>query len=353
MDERLGRFDAAWFTEVLRDGGHCEAAVTAAVAEPLAFAGAVAEMARYRLSYDASGRPGPATLVGKIRGSDGIRLGMDQAMGLYDREAHFYARFSDRVPVRTPRLYHVGDGTTTPLLLEDLGGLRAGDQMRGLAGADAERLMDVLGDLHAQYWGSPALAESWIVRPAEGLFAGMVSQLVQSGVETLRERFRGRVPERVLAAATEAAPRWGEVLRLCAEGPQTLVHNDCRLDNVFFADDGTPVLIDWQIPACTRGTQDVANLLAGSMTVEDLEEHWRPLLRRYHDRLCWRGVDGYGWEECVGHYRQSVLFPLGAGIALLGSMDIGDGRGLGDAIVLRTLRHAADLESFATLGAVR
>jgi hypothetical protein len=224
--------------------------------------------------------------------------------------------------------------------------------MQGLAIADAERLMDVLADLHAEYWESPALAESWIVRPAEGLFAGMIAQLVGSGVATLRERFEGRVPDAVLVAAAEAGPHWGEVLRRCAEGPQTLVHNDCRLDNIFFDADGAPVFVDWQIPARTRGTHDVGNLLAGSMAAEDLEDHWQPLLRRYHDRLGARGIGGYGWDECVEHYRQSVLYPLGAGVALLGSLDIGDGRGLGDAIVLRALRHAAQLESFATLGAV-
>jgi hypothetical protein len=36
-------------------------------------------------------------------------------------------------------------------------------------------------------------------------------------------------------------------------------------------------------------------------------------------------------------------------MALLGDMDIGDGRGLGDCILVRCLRHIAELDSFATL----
>jgi thiamine kinase-like enzyme len=165
----------------------------------------------------------------------------------------------------------------------------------------------------------------------------------------VQERYAGRAPAGVLDAVAEAAPRWGEILQRCTEGPKTLVHNDCRLDNIFFRPDDTPVFVDWQIPGRTRGTQDVGNLLAGSMDVADLREHWQPLLRRYHDGLRAHAIDDYSWEECMQHYRQNILYPLGAGIALLGSLDIGDNRGLGDAIVLRALEHVADLDSFATV----
>lgn len=343
--DSLVALDAGWFTQVLRDGGHATAAVVGVEAEPMAFTGAVGDMARIRLEYDSSGDPGPASVVAKIRGTTEVQVGMDAAMGLYNREARFYAELADRVPVGAPCMFHIGDGDATPILMEDLGGLRVGDQMEGLSVPDAERMMDVLADLHAAFWNAPELDAEWLAEPAEGVYAAMIVQLVSSGVQTLRERFAGRVPDAVLDGVAEAAPRWGDVLRRCAEGPKTLVHNDCRLDNVFFGEDGAPVLVDWQVVARTRGTQDVGNLLAGSMDVGDLRANWESLLRRYHDRLRSRGVDDYSWEECVRHYRQNVLYPLGAGIALLGQLDIGDARGLGDAIVLRALTHIADLDS--------
>jgi hypothetical protein len=85
------------------------------------------------------------------------------------------------------------------------------------------------------------------------------------------------------------------------------------------------------------------------MDADVLKASWESLLRRYHDRLGANGVAGYSWDECVTHYRQSVLYPLGAGMALLGAMDIGDGRGLGEAIVVRALQHAADVDAFEAL----
>jgi hypothetical protein len=121
------------------------------------------------------------------------------------------------------------------------------------------------------------------------------------------------------------------------------------LDNIFFDAAGTPCLIDWQVVSHTRGTQDVANLLAGSMDVADLAREWERLLRRWHDRLLAGGVSGYSFDEGVEHYRQNLFYPLGAGMALLGDIDIGDGRGLGDAILVRCLSQISDLDALGAL----
>ncbi|MDT7607316.1 MAG: hypothetical protein QOG96_1819, partial [Pseudonocardiales bacterium] len=81
-----------------------------------------------------------------------------------------------------------------------------------------------------------------------------------------------------------------------------------------------------------------------------LRENWESLLARYHQRLSTLGVLGYSWEQCVVHYRQSLLYTLAPGIAMLGAMAIaGDERGLADTLVLRTLTHAAELDAFGTL----
>jgi hypothetical protein len=346
VPDSIGRLSADWFSEVLREGRHSEAAVIKATAEPMVITGAAGDMARVQLSYDGSGRAGPDTLIAKTRGADPMRAAMDGAMGLFAREALFYSTYADKLPVATPRCYHVGDGDQTPLLLEDLEALRMGDQLAGVLLADAERLIDLLADLHASYWGAPPADEGLLVSPGEGAYAGMIAQLVQSGAGIVAERFTGRVSDGVLSALAERAPRWGEVLVSCAEGPPTLAHNDCRLDNVFFRADGEPVLIDWQIPARTRGTADVAYLLAGSMEPELCHASWEPLLRRYHDRLITKGISDYSWEQCLEHYRGSVLYALAPGIAMLGALDATDSRGLGDAIVLRALLHAGDVDAF-------
>jgi Ser/Thr protein kinase RdoA (MazF antagonist) len=239
------------------------------------------------------------------------------------------------------------------MLLEDLAGLRMGDQVAGLTPADAERLVDLLADMHVAFWEKdpPGGDASRLVSWADPMFAAMLTQLVTSGVSALRQVYEGRVATDVLDAIEQAAPDWGKVLLRCAEGPQTFVHNDFRLDNVFFEADGTPVVIDWQLAGRCRGTQDLAYLLSGSMATDALRDAWEPLVARYHSRLLAGGVTGYDLDECCFHYRQSLLYTVAPGIAMLGQMQLagGDERGLADTLVLRTLTHAAELDAFATL----
>jgi hypothetical protein len=183
------------------------------------------------------------------------------------------------------------------------------------------------------------------------VFAAILTQLVTSGVGALRERYATRVSSAALDSIEALAPDWGSVLARCADGPQTFVHNDFRLDNIFFEPDGEPVVIDWQLAGRCRGTQDLAYLLSGSMDVDALRGSWERLVARYHARLVAAGVRGYDVEQCRLHYRQSLLYTVAPGIAMLGQMHIAgdDARGLADTLVLRTLTHADDLGAFEAL----
>lgn len=354
VNETLLRIDRVWLDGVLRDGGHHQSSVIDLRVEPVAISGATTDIARLHITYADADSAGPGSLVAKMRGSKPVQVQMDRAMGLFERERRFYADFAHRVPIRTAALIHAGDGDTTPLILQDLGGLRMGDQRCGLAVDDAAAMMDGLAAMHSAFWQSPDLKSDWLVSPTEGVYCRMIAEVVASGTTALAERFAGRVSDVTLAAVADAAQDWNHVLQRCAEGPHTLTHNDCRLDNIFF--DGasatrtiTPYLIDWQVPAATRGTQDVANLLAGSMDSDDLNQHWESLLTRYHDGLVAGGVSDYSIQQCLQHYRQSIIYPLGQGLAMLGALDTGDGRGLGEISVLRCLKHIEALDAFATL----
>lgn len=343
-----------WLTKVLSATGMTRAAVRHVQTRPLAVASAAGELARLQLTYEPTRPPGPGTIIAKAPGTGPAQRAMDAAMGLFARERFVYAELAGALPVHLPRCYHAGDpGRHEPMLLEDLGALRMGDQVTGLDRADAERLIDTLADLHAAYWESdpPGGDASRLVSWTDPALAAMLTQLVTSGVAALRQRYAGRVPAPVLTAIQDAAPHWAAVLRRCAEGPQTFVHNDFRLDNIFFQQDGQPVIIDWQLAGRCRGTQDLAYLLSGSMATDTLRECWDRLVRRYHARLSAAGVRGYDLEQCRFHYRQSLLYTLAPGIAMLGQMQLrgGDARGLADTLVLRTLTHASDLEAFATL----
>lgn len=335
-----------WFAQRLH------ADVKAVSFTPVDVASAAGSLARVEVSYAVEGG-GPRHVILKGSGESDNQRVMESAMGLSAREQFFYSRIAEAIPVAVPRCYFVGEvGSPEPLMLEDLAHLRPGDQVAGLTLAEAERLVDVLARLHAQYWdteppgGDPDRLISW----TDPAIAGMVTALVHSGLDTLRERYSGRVRQQILDAVADTAPEWHMVLERCAEGPQTFVHNDFRLDNIFFRHDGQPVVIDWQLAGRSRGTQDVAYLLSGSMTEDMLRDSWQELLGRYHAGLLSHGVRNYSFARCLRDYRQSLLYTIAPGIAMLGQMQLNaDQRGLADTLVLRTLVHADELDAFETL----
>lgn len=342
LDPRFAQLDASWVDRVLRDGGHTGAPVKAVVPEPLAFGGATTEIARLRIDY-ADGEPGPASLVGKLRGQGDVHRQMEAAMGLFDREVRFYREFAADLPIETAALFHPGDGHKAPLLLEDLAALRPGDQAAGLSASDAEQCLDALAALHAAHWESPTLGSPWLTNPYEGTFRQMTAQLMVSGIDALEAY---ATPSQRQQIPTDPA-RWEDLIARLGEGPHTLVHNDCRLDNIFFREDGRPVIIDWQTLAAARSSMDVANLLGGSMEPDDLSASWELLLRRYHDGLVQHGVQGYSLDELQLHYRQNVIWPLGQGLALIGALKGNDARGVGPKNIARALSHVVEVDAFA------
>jgi hypothetical protein len=209
--------------------------------------------------------------------------------------------------------------------------------------------MDALADLHAAFWESSELDEDWLSRPTAGMVKAMIAGLMVSGLPALHERFAERIPARIAGALPDDSAGWESFIGQLDVGPHTLVHNDCRLDNLFFADDGAPVFVDWQMPGTARGSQDLANLLAGSMEPELLSVHWRSLLERYHERLVAGGVGDYPLEQCIFHYRQNLIWPLGQGLSLLGALGGGDGRGVGAKIITRSLSAMAELDTLEAL----
>lgn len=342
----LAALEANWFTDRLG------AVVEAVALTPIAVASAAGSLARAELSYATEGS-GPRFVILKGRGDGDNQRVMESAMGLSAREQLFYSRIAAEIPVAVPQCYFVDEvGGPEPLVLEDLAHLRAGDQVAGLTMTDATRLIDALALLHARYWDAepPGDDPDRLISWTDPAIAGMITTLVCSGLDNLRARYSGRVREHILDAVEAAAPEWHKVLARCAEGPQTFVHNDFRLDNIFFTADGGPVVIDWQLAGCSRGTQDVSYLLSGSMTEDTLRDSWRDLLGRYHTGLVAHGVRGYSFDQCLLDYRQSLLYTIAPGIAMLGQMQLaGDKRGLADALVLRTLVHADELDAFGTL----
>jgi hypothetical protein len=340
--------DAAWLTEALRESGAIvDAAVVSFTATPVG-TGQVGHNVRFTLTYDQREPTAPATVVAKFPSPDETSRNTGVAIGNYEKEARFYRDLVGRVDIRTPYCHRVELDESTrlaTLLMDDLAPAEQGDQIMGCSVDDAALVVDQMPALHAPLWGDPALHEiGWLGVPsADG------AQMVAGFYQSLWPGFCERYGDRISSDVRELGERFGASLASWAgrraRGPLTLVHGDFRLDNILFGPgpDGerTVTVVDWQTPALGIGTDDLAYFLGAGLVPDVRRAVEEGLVRRYHEGLLARGVDGYTWDECWEDYRRFSF--SGLQMAVIASMIVrADDRG-DEMFLAMAERHTAQV----------
>ena len=272
-------------------------------------------------------RSPPETLIVKLPSVKAKNRRMSKRLALYRREYEFYRDLGSRVPLRTPALYHAQfepGSHRFALVLEDLRGLGVVDQVAGATPAQARRAIRALARMHGAFWNrthEPPLAAFYDstnprLRPIVQTvyLASLVRTLEHSGdrfSSTTRQLAEAFGMNLTYHAATLAA---------C---PQTFTHGDYRLDNLFFAQDGTDdvAAIDWQNSGRNCGIYDLAYFLIGNLTVPVRRQIEREVAEEYHDVLLGAGVRDFTWDECWRLYRLNSLGPLLTNIIACGGLD--------------------------------
>jgi hypothetical protein len=338
--------DAGWLTDALRSSGAIvDATVVSFTAAPVG-TGQVGHNVRFTLTYDQREPTAPATVVAKFPSPDETSRNTGVAIGNYEKEARFYRDLVGSVDIRTPHCHRVELDEETrlaTLLMDDLAPAEQGDQIAGCSVDDAALVVDQMPALHAPLWADPSLHDvAWLGTPSPES-----AQAVAGFYQSLWPGFCERYGDRISAEVRDLGSRFGASLaqwaRRRAKGPLTLVHGDFRLDNVLFGPgpEGERVVtvVDWQTPALGIGTDDLAYFLGAGLVPEVRRVVELDLVRRYHDGLLERGVQGYPWEECWEDYRRFSF--SGLQMAVIASMIVrADERG--DAMFLAMAeRHTA------------
>jgi hypothetical protein len=298
--------DAAWLTAALQGAG-VDAVVAGCEMRPVG-SGQMGDTVRFRLTYARGAEGAPATVVGKFAAADPASFQTGVQTGNYVREVMFYRHLAQSALISVPHCYFAdvdAEGGQFVLLLEDLAPAEQGDQLKGVGLEQARLVMDEAAKLHGSHWGDPALDElPWIWASKAAPIAQSSPQVVQATWRGFRERYDGRLSERVVRVGERFAERI-ESYRSLPQGPRCLTHYDFRPDNMMFATaaGGRPVtVVDWQSAAYAAGAADVAYFLAGALRPEVRRAHEAELLSRYHDRLLRLGVKDYDVQALQRDY---------------------------------------------------
>ena len=311
--DSIATLSPEWLTQVLRKNGCIsDSKVTAFAVQRIGTEiGFLDNLARLLLTYDQTESDAPDSLVIKVSASEATYRQIGDLYNAYEREFRFYETVAPHSSIRLPRCFgrEVDPDTNAHLLiLEDLGSLSAGDQVKGVTPAQAEASVESIGRLHASWWETPSLESlSWMPR------RNIQPSRYQAAWPRFREVFGRRLSASAIALGDHLDTHLETLLCEIEQRPHTIVHSDFRADNLLFDQLSHPlpvVILDWQLAIRGRGALDVARLLCGSMNPQDRAACEMTLLRRWHETLDSGGVRGYSLRRAVEDYKTSALICL-------------------------------------------
>lgn len=291
----------------------------------------------------------PASVVVKLPALDDAAVFTSTMLRMYLREAGFFHELAAQAPIRVPACLHASvDAETSEfvLVLEDFGGLRAVDQVKGMQVADAEQAVDGLAAWHATWWrgADELMAAGLTVGLGDEIYKAVLPTVFAEGWEKLGTELG--IPSSVQAVG----PRWTAampgLLDRLAETPTTMIHGDYRADNLFFEDDGTVAAVDFQLIGTGRGAYDLAYFITQSLDGPDASQHERPLFDRWVVGLEGADVPAQDLATAWDDYRAAALFCLVYPVVAWRGMDANDPRQcqLATTMLQRFDRAVAELD---------
>jgi len=329
---------AEWLTTALQSSGviGADASVASVGFEPgSAGVGFMGEIGTLDVTYN--GAPdAPARVVAKFPTQSPEISAMMRPTRVFEREHRFYATLSETSPVRTPKAYHIVCETnpdpevpeTYLLLMEDLGALTEGDQVAGVTVDQARGALVGLARHHAQFWNEAGMEDADFIPVVNGPLNQAGQSIYEASLPGFKQVFGDVLTPEMEALADAYTAANPGLLDALAAMPRTLVHFDFRADNLFFEDDGSVVVIDWQSISRGGGAADVGYFLSQNLSTEDRRANESQLLGAYHAELVANGVTGYDYDTFFNDYRLGVMYGWIIPVFAVGSLDVSSERAM-------------------------
>jgi hypothetical protein len=333
-----------WLSEVL--------GVDVTGVEVLDHAFATNQRARVGLSYAAPGA-GPESLFVKLAPLDEAHRQMIGATGMGEREVRFYADVAGSLDLLVPRCSFAASADDLfVLLLEDLGprGCRFSDGSWGVSADAAAGALDELARFHARFT-SPVARDAvapWLASPprrSSAATAGLMRLVLDQNA--------GRLSAAYAAIGELYVEHHAWFDELWHGGPQTYIHGDLHIGNVFL--DGNRVgFLDWGLSRVSTPLRDVSYFLTMSVDIGERRAHERELLAGYLAALRAAGGADIGFDDAWAVHRLQASYTVVATfLAYMPTYASGDGVGLGNALLARADAAIDDLEVVDAVRAAR
>jgi aminoglycoside phosphotransferase (APT) family kinase protein len=307
-------------------------------------ASATNQRLRLGLSY-APAVEGPASLFVKLASEDAAHREMIGASSMGEREARFYVDVAPAVDLRVPGAYYASsaDDGSFALLLEDLaaGGCAFSDGSWGVTADAAATALEELARFHASF-EDPAVRAAvapWLATP-QPQHGDFVAQLMR----TVLDENADVVTPAYIAAGELYIEHHARLTELWDTGPQTYIHGDTHIGNVFL-DRGRVGFLDWGLSRVSTHLRDVSYFLTMTVDPEERRRSERDLLRLYLDALRTAGGADIAFDEAWAAHRVQAGYTVVATFLAFMPSYAGDGQALGIALRRHSELALDDLEA--------
>ncbi len=305
-----------WLSDALRSSGILKnASVIAVEIEKISdVEGFLTSVVRVKIKYDSKEDGVPTSVIAKLSSSDPhLRIRLSR-LGFYENEIRFYRDIADQVEIRTPKCYYDKIDTTAykfMLLLEDLAPIAyVGDNVTECSYQEAELAMTYIASFHANFWDNSKLKVlnlQLFDKDVEGIEA-----YYRDNWLVFKRKHKDHISKYFLEVAEAFADKFPVIWHQLGQIPQTLIHGDFRLDNIFFGRSDTTLVtvVDWQLMMRGSGLCDVTYFINWCVGSDMRREMELKLLSKYHSTLVEKGVSNYTFEQCLNDYHLSLFYSL-------------------------------------------
>lgn len=301
--------------------------------------------ARLRLHYDAA-NGAPETVFCKLPPTNPEHRAMIGATGMGTREAWFYRDLAPRIAMRMPTVYfsEADSQGDFVMVMEDLTarGCRVSDGTWAIPGELAAKAIEDLAELHVRFQDAGRLAA---IAPWASAKRARSTDFTVRTLRFVIENHADLLSESYREVARLFADRPDAIDALWDRGPQTLIHADPHIGNLFI-DDGRVGFLDWGMLCVYTAMRDVSFFLTMGMDSGDRGRQERALIRHYVDvRRALGGVELSFDDAWMAHRLHAAYTVIASFLTLVPPYNSESRRVFTDAFRARATAALDDLDS--------
>ena len=310
------------------------------------------QRARIGLNY-AKPDAGPATAFVKLAPIDPAHREMVGALGMGEREVRFYADVAPTIDVRVPRSWFAAtdDNGGFVILLEDLSVRGCRFASNGEWGVPADAAAAALEDLARMHGRLSDGAARDAIAPWLRHERPSSSAATAERMRWVLDNYGDQLTDAYKAVGERYVEHHARIDELWHSGPQTFIHGDTHIGNVYL-DGGAVGFLDWGLCRASTPLRDVSYFLTMSVDPEARRANERDLLREYVGALRAAGGPSISPDEAwAAHRFQASYTVVATFLAFMPSYMAGDGQSLGVDLRTRAEQALVDLDVVEALDA--